>query len=222
MGIEFALLVVGVVAFASWAFWRFSEDQQIRRQLRKTPTKRIQELRDDELGKVVGRARGLTEMLEAPLTGRRCVYFVAVVEEHHSTGKSSYWKTVIRDSRRVPFMLEDDSGRALVDATGARIAIDFDGKSQSGTFDDPTPAEQAFLARHGQKGQGWIFNRALRYREAVIAEGETIAVLGSGTREPDPDAVPQDAYRGEPPTRLRLTSSRKYPLVISDDSSALR
>jgi len=220
--VGFALLVVGVAGFAAWAFWYYSDEQQIRRTLRKTPTKRIQELRDDELGKVVGRARGLSETLESPLTYRRCVYFIAVVEEHRSSGKSSYWKTIIRETRGVPFMLEDDSGRAIIDATAARVSLDFDGKSQSGTFDDPTPAEQAFLARHGQKGQGWIFNKGLRYREAVIEDGETIAVLGAGTREPDPDAPPTEAYRGDVPTRLRLTSSRKYPLVISDDPSAKR
>ena len=219
---SFALLALGVVGFAAWAFWYYSNDQQIRRRLRNAPTKRIQELRDDELGKVVGRARGLDEMLDAPLTGRRCVYFIAIVEEQRSTGKSSYWKTIIKETRGVLFMLEDDSGRALVDAKSARIAIDFDGKSKSGTFDDPTPVERAFLERHGQKGEGWIFNRTLRYREAVIADGETIAVLGAGTREPDPDAPPIEAYRGEPQTRLRLTSSAKYPLVISDDPSAHR
>jgi hypothetical protein len=119
-------------------------------------------------------------------------------------------------------MVEDDSGRALVDATAARISINFDDKSQSGTFDDPTPAETAFLQRHGQKGQGWVFNRGLRYREAVIEEGEMIAVLGAGTREPDPDAPPTEAYRGDAPTRLRLTSSRKHPLVISDDVALTR
>jgi hypothetical protein len=220
--VELALLGIALAGLVGWAFWYFSENQTIRRQLRKTPTKRIQELRDDELGKVVGRARGTGEVLTAPLSGRLCVYFVATVEERRSTGKSSYWKMIIRETRGVPFMLEDDGGRALVDATAARIAIDFDGKSQSGTFDDPTPAEHAFLARHSQRGQGWVFNRTLRYREAVIADGETIAVLGAGTREPDPDAPPTEAYRGEAPTRLRLTSSRKHPLVISDDPAVAK
>lgn len=219
MGFGIFALAVVVIAVVFGASWHFSENQTIRRQLRKAPMKRIAELGDDQLGKVVGRARGLVETLEAPLTGRRCVYFSVTVEEHRSNGKTHQWRTVIREARGVPFMLEDNSGRALIDATAARIAVDFDDKSQSGTFDDPTPAEKAFLERHGQKGQGWLFNRKLRYREAVIAEGETIAVLGAGTREPDPDAPPTEAYRGDAPTRLRLTSSRKHPLVISDDPS---
>ncbi len=220
---SFALLAVAVGGVAAvWALWHFSDNQTIRRSLRKAPAKRIAELGDNELGKVVGRTRVVGEMLHSPLTGRRCVYFIATVEEQRSNGKTHTWRTVITESRGVPFMLEDGSGRALIDATAARIAIDFDGKSQSGTFDDPTPIEKAFLDRHGQKGQGWIFNRTLRYREAVIEEGETIAVLGAGTREPDPDAPPSEAYRGDAPTRLRLTSSRKYPLVISDDPTTTR
>jgi hypothetical protein len=214
--------VLAVVGIVVGAFWYFSDSQKIRRQLRKMAAKPIGQLRDDELGKVVGRARALEAVLTAPLTGRSCVYFTATVEEHRSTGKTHYWKTIIKETRGVPFVLEDGSGRAIVDATAARIAIDFDGRSQSGTFDDPTESERAFLARHGEKGQGWIFNRRLRYREAVIAEGETIAVLGAGTREPDPDAPPSEAYRGDAPTRLRLTSSPRYPLVISDDASLTR
>lgn len=218
----FALLALGVFGVTAWAIFYFSDNQSIRRSLRKAPAKRIAELGDDQLGKVVGRTRGLDEILSAPLTGRRCVYFVATVEERRKTGKSHHWREVIREARGVPFMLEDDSGRALIDATAARIAIDFDGKSYSGTFDDPSEAERAFLARHDQKGERWVFNRRLRYHEAVIEEGETIAVLGAGTREPDPDAPPAAAYRGEVPTRLRLTSSPKYPLVISDDPSTTR
>jgi hypothetical protein len=216
-----ALLALGAAAGAAIlvASWYFSENQKIRRALRSAPATRIADLGDDQLGKVVGRARGLTETLEAPISGRRCIYFSVTVEERRSTGKSHHWRTVIREARGVPFMLEDDSGRALIDPTAARIAAEFDGHSQSGTFDDPTPAEKAFLDRHGEDGQRWLFNRKLRYREAVIEEGETIAVLGAGTREPDPDAPPTDAYRGEAPTRLRLTSSRTYPLVISDDPS---
>ena len=215
----FAILVL--VGLGVLAFWWFSENQTIRRQLRNAPAKRIGELGDDELAKVVGRALPLVETLHAPLSGRPCVYYHVVVEERRQHGKSGHWKTIIKETRSVAFVLEDDSGRAIVDATAARVALDFDARSTSGTFDNPTEAEAAFLARHGQSGQGWIFNRALRYREAVIEIREPIAVLGAGTREPDPDAAPAAAYRGEAPTRLRLTSSRTYPLVISDDRSTM-
>lgn len=62
---------------------------------------------------------------------------------------------------------------------------------------------------------------ALHYREAVIEIGETVSVLGSGTREPDPDAPPSAAYRDGSRTRLRLTSSKQHPLCITDDPRIL-
>lgn len=211
------IIVAGILI--GWGAWYYSSDQKLRRRLRDMRARPIAELGDGQLGKVVGRARAINDTLAAPLTGRRCVYYVATVEERRSSGKSSYWKRIIYETHCVPFMLEDGSGRALVDATAAQLAVDFDGSSASGTFDDPNETERAFLARHHESGEGWFFNRTLRYREAVIAEGETISVLGSGTREPDPDAPPTAAYRGDAPTRLRLTSSHRYPLVISDDRS---
>lgn len=219
MGIEAALLglfgatVLGGAALA----WYFSDAQKVRRQLRRAPVKSIGQVGDDELAKVVGRVRPLGESLSAPLTGRPCVYFVAIVQERQKRRNSSHWRTIAREERCVPFVLEDDTGRAIVEATAARAALDVDSHSTSGVLDDPTDAQRAFLARHGQSATGLIFNRRLRYREAVIEDGEIVAVLGAGTREPDPDAAPTDGYRGAAPTRLRLTSSRKYPLVISDD-----
>jgi hypothetical protein len=208
-----AILVLG---------WYFSAAQRTKRQLRAAKPWMLSELPEDTHGRVIGQARSIGEQLQGPLTGRPCVYYIATVEEQRSTGRSSYWKTIVSETRGVPFMLEDGTGRAIVDPNGAEVALDFDGTSKSGTFNDADPVQEAFLARHGQKAQGWVFNKSLRYREAMIEVGETIAVLGSGVREPDPSAPPEAAYRGSPPTRLRLTSSSKFPLVISDDPSTTR
>jgi hypothetical protein len=96
------------------------------------------------------------------------------------------------------------------------VALTFDGKSASGTFDNPTEREQAFLDAHQTPGRGRFFNHYLRYREAVIEVGETIAIFGAAIREPDPTAPPAESYRGDAPTRLRMTSSPRFPLLISD------
>ena len=81
------------------------------------------------------------------------------------------------------------------------------------------PVQEAFLQRHGKSSKGWVFNKGLRYREAMIEVNETVAVLGQGIREPDTAMAPSGDYRSGPPTLLRLTSSPKFPLVISDDTS---
>jgi hypothetical protein len=190
------------------------------RKLRNATSVAIGELAEGQAGRVIGEAFPIGVTLQGPLTGRACVYYIAKVEQHHSTGRSSYWKTLVEEERGVPFALTDGTGRAIVDPTSAEIALDFDSKSTSGTFDDANEIERAFLERHHQSSQGWVFNKRLRYREAVIHVGERIAVLGEGVREADPDAAPSGDYRGAPPTRLRLTSTARFPLVISDSPDA--
>ena len=215
------VIIVAIVVIAICG-WYFGAAQRMKRQLGQAKPWSLNELPEDTHGRVIGQARALGEELAGPLTGRRCVYYIAIVEEQRSTGRSSYWRTIASETRGVPFMLEDGTGRAIVDPNGAQVALDFDGNSKSGTFNQADPVQEQFLAKHGQKSEGWVFNKTLRYREAMIEVGETIAVLGSGTREPDPNAAPEAAYRGAPPTRLRLTSSPKFPLIISDDPATTR
>lgn len=213
------IAIIVIVILIAVLSWYFGASQRMKRQLRAAKKWQLNELPEDTHGRVIGQARALGEQLAGPLTGRPCVYYIAMVEEQRSTGRSTYWRTVASETRGVPFMIEDGTGRAIIDPTGAQVALNFDGNSKSGTFNNADPVQEAFLARHGQKSQGWVFNKTLRYREAMIEIGETIAVLGSGTREPDPQAAPEAAYRGAPPTRLRLTSSPRFPLIISDDPS---
>ena len=212
---EFVLIFGGIAVFVGIA-WYFSESQKIKRELKSAPRMTLRELPEATRARVVGAAQPLDQTLEAPLTGRSCMYYVVTVEKHHSTGRSSYWRQIIKEEAGVPFLLDDSTGRAIVDPRNARVALDVDGKGDSGTFDEPSARESAFLQRHGTSGQGWMFNKRLRYREAIIEVGEQIAILGEGVREPDPNAPPADAYRGDQPTRVRLTSSSRFPLLISD------
>jgi len=212
-------LVGGIAA----AFWYFSHDATVRRELRKAPLRRIADLAEGERARIVGGVKPFERTLTSPLSGRPCVLYTVLVQRRVQSGKNSRWKTVIDDQQGVPFIVDDDSGRAIVDPTNARISLETDTRTRSGTFDDPTPAEQAYLASHGVSGQGWVFNNTMRYIEAVVEEHEVIAVLGAGVREPDPDARPSGGeYRSEMPTRLRLTSSAQHPLVISDAEGTTR
>jgi hypothetical protein len=213
-----ALVILGCV-LVFLAITAYAKGATVRK-LRNAPSFAIGQLAEGQTGRVIGDAFPAGETLQAPLTGRACVYYIAKVEQHHSNGRSSYWKTIVKEERGVPFVLTDGTGRAIVDPTSADIALDFDSKSTSGTFDDANEIERAFLERHHQSSQGWVFNKRLRYREAVIHVGERIAVLGEGVREPDPDAAPAGDYRGAPATRLRLTSTPRFPLVISDSPVA--
>ena len=210
------VLVIAVAVGVIVVGWLFNERAQIRRQLRQAPRGQIRDAAEGQAVRFDGTvAPGQT--LRAPLTGRVCVFYVALVEEYVSNGKTGSWRQRVREQRGVPFTLDDGTGRALVDPSGARIDCELDQTSRSGAFDDATPVEEDFLTRHGMRSTGWFFNKKLRYREGAIEIGEHVAVMGRPVREPDPDAIGQmTGYREGPPTRLRLGGSAEHPLVLSD------
>jgi hypothetical protein len=207
------LAIGGLIAFAGWYA---SESQTTLRRLRATPQLPIGQVPEGTEVRIRGRVEPLSPPGVAPLSGRACVFYEVIIEELRG-GKNKRWVRLVRDVQGVPFAVVDDTGRAIVDASGAKLALHHDVTTRSGTLDDADAREQALLARHGISSTGWVFNKTIRYLEAVLEPGETVVVAGQGVREPDPDAVAQVAgYREGLPTRLRLTSSATFPLYVSD------
>ncbi|MCX5741063.1 MAG: GIDE domain-containing protein, partial [Proteobacteria bacterium] len=153
---EYVLPALGVLALVVFCGWYFSKPQKLKRELRRAPRFKITDLPDSTLGRVVGVARPIGEPLTSPLNGRPCLYFISTVS---TVGRGA--RVVAREERGVPFLLEDDTGRAIVDPQGADVALDQDEHSSSGTLDNPTEVEARFLARHGEVSKGLVFNRAL-------------------------------------------------------------
>ncbi|MBP9204627.1 MAG: hypothetical protein KBG28_11725 [Kofleriaceae bacterium] len=221
LGLVISIAVVAIAIGA--AQWWNSEHQTTKRTLRTSPRITVSAMAHAaQPGRLVGVAEVVDGTLTSPVTGRPCVFYQATIEELVSTGKSSQWRQRAHERRGVVFALRDETGRALVDAATARIALTIDGRSQSGVFDDATAAEQAFLARHGMSSSGWFLNKRLRYHEAVIEPGERIAVLGRGEAEPDPDGATGGGYREGPALRVVITGTAKAPVLLSDHPDALR
>jgi hypothetical protein len=208
-------LVLGGIS-AGIAPWYWSATARLRRALRGAKHLSIADAPEGAVVRLDGRVvEG--ETLEAPLTGRRCVYYLAIVEEFAAGSTPDSWREVTREARGVRFAIEDGTGRAIVDPDGARVDVDLDQTSRSGTFEDPTAAQAAFVERRGVKLTGWSSNRTLRYREGVFEVGEPIAVMCWPVREPDPGAGSREVgYRDAPGTRLRVGGSAKHPILLSN------
>ena len=71
--IPIILLVIGVIVFASYYF---SVKQIIIRTLKKTNSKTAGGLKTNEFTKVSGKALHVTEPLIAPLSGRKCIFYI--------------------------------------------------------------------------------------------------------------------------------------------------
>lgn len=216
------VLIVVVVLAVIGALVFFSRDARIKRAIRKAKQVYVSDVVEGTAAKVVGTLSYTGQILTAPLSGRQCAFYEVVVEEYRSSGKSGSWREIIKETRFADFFLQDSSGRAMIRMNAAQVVVVKDSHSKSGTFDNATGIEEAFLRKHGRKSEGWVFNKKIRYKEGVLERGEHVAVYGHGTWEadPDPSSVAAD-YRGTA-RRLVMRTVQDAPLYVSDDVSTMR
>jgi hypothetical protein len=195
--------------------------RRLRRRFRSTPEVALEALPEDTLGRVRGTVHPLdAPPLVAPYSGRPCVSWVVELVQHVvASGEDESRSDVARREDGMPFILEHGGSRAIVDPKDAVVSL---------AFDHVADAEQLARENHDQNETiaRYLRSRSARVhvseiREAVIAVGETITILGAGTREPDPSIRDEGTYRDGGNTRLRLTSSKKHPLYITDNPKIL-
>lgn len=169
------------------------------RAIRKTPQFSIATLPEVTIGRLVGVAKALDgKTVVAPFSGRVCLaYFAKATDTNaHRTGDIL---VVAEETGGVPFLLEDDSGVAVIDPDGATCTLDVDHKaSTSDVWGDITDRQRLFLERYQA---GSFSYGSLHWYEAIVEIDERIAVVGYG-------------QRGD---RLRMSSSPHLPLVICDN-----
>lgn len=166
--------------------------------------------------KVVGVVRAAAATLRAPLTGRECVYFDVRMEEaasddHRESSderKRSRRRVSVRDREAVDFVVEDESGRALVRTGDVQVVVlrDVDESVRGGE----RPEVDELLRLHGHSP------RSLTVREGSIAIGERVAVVGEASWTFDDDAPGPESYRLRPQL-LVLSTTADHPLIVSDD-----
>lgn len=202
---------IGVIVVGSLVRMYLTPYYRIRRQLQAAQSWPIARLPENTIGRVIGRVRLLETSLTAPLSGRACAYYMIVVTRDREDSRE-----IVEEQRGVPFAIEDETGRAIVDPTDADVTLAFDHESNTFEATYATPEQDAVLKRHGIRSKGFMGAKPMLFRESIIGPDELVTVLGSGTREPDRERAAEADYRTAPPTLLRLTSSRAHPLAISD------
>jgi hypothetical protein len=162
-------------------------------------------------------------VLEAPLSGRLCAYYSIEVlgrmRRPPSFGRRGDRQPdiVANEDEAVPFELEVDGRRAVIDPADAWISSGFDHRRTGATNE----RERALCMRLGLDRVSFDWAH-LTFREAILGIGERIALFGAGIREPDHDgSAGEHGYREGAPTRFRFTGSARFPLVIRDDVRSL-
>jgi hypothetical protein len=180
---------------------------QRRRLILDTPFSKI---RSASMGmvEVSGQAVGPYTMI-APITARPCYYYRTVIWEWKQSGKNKTWVKVAGECMHLPFFVDDNTGRLLVDPRRADLDLHCDFKQEFCdsffTTKDPAPANvHSFLSRHGI-----VTSNKIRVEEYCIKPKNSLFLLGTLGDNPGIEVGPQPVEDRE---AVNVFSSGKLPL----------
>ncbi|MGA8762084.1 MAG: GIDE domain-containing protein [Candidatus Sulfotelmatobacter sp.] len=191
---------IGVCA-GIYLFFRGFILLQRRRLILDTPSSKI---RSAALGmvEISGLAVGPYTMA-APITTRPCYYYRTLVWEWKRSGRSRQWVKVAAESMHLPFFLDDNTGRMLIDPRGAELDLHGDFQQQFCdsffTTKDPVPENvRSFLSRHGI-----VASNKIKVEEFCIKPKNSLFVLGTLAENPGLEVTPEPVQDTEATTSLR-------------------
>jgi hypothetical protein len=135
-------------------------------------------------------------VLTSPLKQVECYYYRSVAWQLKQQGKNTEWVKVAEEILHVPFYLDDNTGRVLVDPRGADMDLHCDMQEKyhrSVFFSGPEmPGYVAdFLLRHGADPE-----KQIKVEEYCIKPKNALFVLGTLSQNPGLDASIMPAWAG--------------------------
>jgi E3 ubiquitin ligase len=192
-------------AAGMYLFYRGFRLLQRKRLILDTPASKI---RSASLGlvEISGLAAGPYTMI-APITGVSCFYVRTIAWRWQQRGRNKAWVKVADESLHVPFFLDDNTGRVLVDPEGAEMDIHHDFHEEFGTSLFSTalqipPNISSFLVRNCISA-----DQKLKVEEYCIKPKNSLFVLGTLAENPGLSVTATPVRRvmsGEPTASLHI------------------
>ena len=145
---------------------------------------------------ISGQAVGPYTMV-APITARPCYYYRTLVWEYKQSGKNKTWVKIAGECMHLPFFIDDNTGRVLVDPRGADLDLHCDFKQEFCdsffTTKEPAPANvHRFLSRHGI-----VTSNKIKVEEYCIKPKNSLFLLGTLGENPGLEVSPQPVQHAE-------------------------
>lgn len=166
--------------------------------------------------------------LTAPFSGTDCLLAKYEIEEYHESNDDDgggSWNTIASDTRHAPFVVEDDTGRVLVEPRDA-ATFDLEPEDWTETYVDSSDRGPASIRTFVENSEDLEFpsdasgrENDRKYRQNLIDPGERVYVYG--TARPREDASDADGNA----SRLVVTTAEDSAvedtmMLLSDDSQA--
>jgi hypothetical protein len=139
--------------------------------------------------------------MAAPITERQCFFYRTLVWEWKRQGRSSQWVKVAGECSHLPFFLDDNTGKVLIDPRGAELDLHCDFKEEFSdsifSSDDGAPPNvRSFLSRHGL-----MTGNKIKVEEYCIKPKNAMFVLGTLAQNHRQVLAPQPIFDDEHDTR---------------------
>lgn len=172
--------VIGIILFVMGFAWL-----RQKRLIENIPTSKIRSIAMglvEIFGEVVPAEK---KVLKSPFSNKDCVYYRYLIQEYRSSGKTSYWATIRKQTKAVHFYLKDKTGSVLVEPKGAKVDIPKDFEFNSSLGKDPPLGVKRFLRKHNLRFEGFLgINKRMRYREFFIAPKDKLYIIGTAGDNP--------------------------------------
>jgi hypothetical protein len=159
----------------------------------------VSKIRSASLGMVElsGLAVGPHTMV-APITARPCYYYRTVVWEWKQSGKNKKWVKVAAECMHVPFFLDDNTGKVMVDPRGADLDLHRDFQQEFcdsffTTKEEAPPNVHSFLSRHGI-----MTSNKIKVEEFCIKPKNALFLLGTLDENPGLELTSKPIQDDEP------------------------
>jgi hypothetical protein len=151
-------------------------------------------------------------VIASPITARSCYFYRTVVWEWKRHGRSSEWVKVAAECVHVPFFLDDNTGKVLVDPRGADLDLHCDFQREFcdsffTTKEQAPPNVHSFLLRHGISTSNKI-----KVEEFCIKPKNALFVLGTLAENGGLELASQPIVDDEHDTRPTSEATRLNPL----------
>ncbi len=154
---------------------------------------------DTPLSKIRSASMGMVEVsglavspytIIAPITGRPCYYYRTLVWELKQRERKKEWVQIASECVHVPFFIDDNTGRVLVDPRGADLDLhcDFKDKFSDSPFSTKGPLPDSIY--HFLTSHGIATSNDLRVEEYCIKPKNSLFILGTLAENPGIEVAP--------------------------------
>jgi hypothetical protein len=195
---RFLAIVIGLAASAGYSFWYAFKAWRKNRIIEDTPTSRVRSAAQGYV-ELSGSGEPLPNSPNnAPLTGISCTWWRYKIEQRRYTGRSRSWCTIQSDTSVAPFLLDDGTGRCLIDPRGAEVL-----PSARDVWYGPSEWPEIRIP-NGTGLFGWLVDTFVtdkyRYTELRLQPREQLYAIGAfrslgGISIENPDAAIADLLR---------------------------